>query len=163
MVWSPENYNLDIFLNLAFWVINTNLVRKTSHAHSYICKNLPYDLISFAYSVWYCIERIGEIQKHGQRSKSCRNWRGLLGRKVTQEYIQLAKNDSDFSLVYVCDLDEKNLGYCKDVLRIGREKLSSDLKLFWNLQTLMPFIYVLQMKHTTKSDYMLWIKVRMSC
>jgi predicted dehydrogenase len=53
---------------------------------------------------------------------------GYWGRKVTQEYIQLAKNDSDFSLVYVCDLDEKNLGYCRDVLRIGREKLSSDFE-----------------------------------
>src|SRR4030065_287485 len=51
---------------------------------------------------------------------------GYWGRKVIGGYLQLAKMDSGFNLAQVCDLEEKNLNHCRDVLHVGLERLSSD-------------------------------------
>ena len=51
---------------------------------------------------------------------------GYWGRKAVEEYLQLAKVDPDFNLVYVCDLKEENLSYCRDVLHVDEGKLISD-------------------------------------
>ena len=41
---------------------------------------------------------------------------GYWSRKAVTEYLRLAKVDSEFNLVQVCDLEEDNLSYCKDCL-----------------------------------------------
>ena len=51
---------------------------------------------------------------------------GYWGRKVTTEYLELAKVDPKFTLAYVCDLVESNLDYCKNALHLDATKLSSD-------------------------------------
>ncbi len=51
---------------------------------------------------------------------------GYWGRKVISEYLQLCKEDTAFNLIGVCDLKEENLSYCKDILHVNDEKLSSD-------------------------------------
>jgi UDP-N-acetylglucosamine 3-dehydrogenase len=51
---------------------------------------------------------------------------GYWGRKVVTEYLQLAKVDPKFNLLYVCDLKEGNLDYCRNVLGVEESKLSSD-------------------------------------
>jgi len=51
---------------------------------------------------------------------------GYWGRKAITEYLQLAKVDSEFNLVQVCDLEEGNLNYCKDLLNVDSEKLNMD-------------------------------------
>ena len=51
---------------------------------------------------------------------------GYWGRKAISEYLELAKADPKFNLAYVCDLKEENLEYCRDVLHVKEEQLSSD-------------------------------------
>jgi UDP-N-acetylglucosamine 3-dehydrogenase len=51
---------------------------------------------------------------------------GYWGRKVAEEYLQLAKVDSDFNLVHVCDLKEANLKNCANSLNLDPDKLCTD-------------------------------------
>jgi len=51
---------------------------------------------------------------------------GYWGRKVAEEYLQLAKVDSNFNLAHVCDLKEANLKNCADSLNLDPDKLCSD-------------------------------------
>lgn len=53
---------------------------------------------------------------------------GYWGQKMVAEYLQLAKVNSGFNLVQVCDLKEENLRYCRDVLHVAPEKLGSDFE-----------------------------------
>jgi UDP-N-acetylglucosamine 3-dehydrogenase len=51
---------------------------------------------------------------------------GYWGAKVIEEYLRLAKTDSAFNLVRVCDLKEENLKRCRDIFHLDREMLSAD-------------------------------------
>ncbi len=51
---------------------------------------------------------------------------GYWGRKVITEYLQLAKSDPSFNLMQVCDLENRNLDYCKKNLNVSLTNLSSD-------------------------------------
>lgn len=51
---------------------------------------------------------------------------GYWGRKVAEEYLQLAKRDRAFNLAKICDIDERNLDYCQDFLNVDRKQLDSD-------------------------------------
>lgn len=51
---------------------------------------------------------------------------GYWGRKVAREYIDLAKTDSDFNLAKVCDLDEANLTFCQENLKVNPNQLCSN-------------------------------------
>ena len=53
---------------------------------------------------------------------------GYWGRKVVEEYLQLAKVDPEFTLLSVCDLKEDNLDYCKNILHVKEGLLSSDFE-----------------------------------
>ena len=43
---------------------------------------------------------------------------GYWGRKAVAEYLQLARVDSRFNLLYVCDLKDDNLDHCRNVLQV---------------------------------------------
>jgi predicted dehydrogenase len=51
---------------------------------------------------------------------------GYWGRKVVTEYLHLAKVDPSFNLLYVCDLKDDNLDYCRKSLHVTESMLSSD-------------------------------------
>jgi UDP-N-acetylglucosamine 3-dehydrogenase len=53
---------------------------------------------------------------------------GYWGRKVIGEYLALEQKDPDFSLVKVCDLLYDNLIYCKEMLKVDKEKLSNQVQ-----------------------------------
>ena len=51
---------------------------------------------------------------------------GYWGRKVAEEYLQLARVDSDFNLASICDPIESNLRNCADSMHVGLDKLCTD-------------------------------------
>lgn len=51
---------------------------------------------------------------------------GYWGRKVVCEYLQLARNDPRVNLSMVCDLEDQNLAYCRDVFGIPSKSLTKD-------------------------------------
>lgn len=52
---------------------------------------------------------------------------GYWGRKVVTEYLDLQRKDADFKLAKVCDLLDSNIIYCKEKLKISKEKLTSQV------------------------------------
>lgn len=48
---------------------------------------------------------------------------GYWGKKVISEYMMLSKDSPQVNLLGVCDLEEQNLRYCKEVLNIPKKKL----------------------------------------
>jgi predicted dehydrogenase len=48
---------------------------------------------------------------------------GYWGRKVINEYLQLAKEKANFDLSMVCDVKDDNLTYCREKFGVSREKL----------------------------------------
>jgi UDP-N-acetylglucosamine 3-dehydrogenase len=51
---------------------------------------------------------------------------GYWGKKVTREYLQLAKLRSGIGLSMVCDLDQENLRYCNENLGVPKQNLFKD-------------------------------------
>ena len=51
---------------------------------------------------------------------------GYWGKKVINEYLQLARTDARLDLSMVCDLKDENLKYCNEVLGISENKLTRD-------------------------------------
>lgn len=51
---------------------------------------------------------------------------GYWGKKVIQEYIQLATKNPEINLSRVCDLTYKNLRICKEILNVPEYKLASN-------------------------------------
>jgi predicted dehydrogenase len=48
---------------------------------------------------------------------------GYWGRKVINEYLQLAKENANVDLSMVCDIKDDNLAYCREKFGVSREKL----------------------------------------
>jgi len=48
---------------------------------------------------------------------------GYWGKKVISEYLALAQEDPEVNLLGVCDVQEQNLRYCKEVFQIPKEQL----------------------------------------
>jgi UDP-N-acetylglucosamine 3-dehydrogenase len=53
---------------------------------------------------------------------------GYWGRKVTSEYLALAKDEPSTNLARVCDVQEQNLRHCSEVLEIPKERLVNSYK-----------------------------------
>jgi UDP-N-acetylglucosamine 3-dehydrogenase len=53
---------------------------------------------------------------------------GYWGKKVISEYLALAKEDPNVSLLRVCDVQEQNLRCCSEVFRIPKEQLLNRYK-----------------------------------
>lgn len=53
---------------------------------------------------------------------------GYWGRKVVSEYLELENLDADFKLAKVCDIKDENLILCKEMLNLGKEKLTSQVE-----------------------------------
>jgi UDP-N-acetylglucosamine 3-dehydrogenase len=53
---------------------------------------------------------------------------GYWGKKVIGEYLELENVDADFNLAKVCDIKDENLIFCKEKLKLGKEKLSSQIE-----------------------------------
>jgi UDP-N-acetylglucosamine 3-dehydrogenase len=51
---------------------------------------------------------------------------GYWGRKVVEEYLNLARVDSSFNIAHVCDPKEANLKNCADSLHLDSDKLCTD-------------------------------------
>lgn len=51
---------------------------------------------------------------------------GYWGKKVISEYLQLARKDDEVNLSMVCDLQDENLRYCREVLDLPERSLSKD-------------------------------------
>lgn len=48
---------------------------------------------------------------------------GYWGKKVINEYLQLAKENANVDLSMVCDVKDENLMYCREKFGVSREKL----------------------------------------
>ena len=53
---------------------------------------------------------------------------GYWGKKVTKEYLQLARSDPKANLLLVCDLQDQNLKCCNETFHIPKKKLIMDYK-----------------------------------
>ena len=53
---------------------------------------------------------------------------GYWGRKVINEYLQLARGNAKVDLSMVCDIKDENLEYCREKLDISEEKLKLNYK-----------------------------------
>jgi predicted dehydrogenase len=53
---------------------------------------------------------------------------GYWGKKVISEYLALAKEDPNVSLLRVCDIQEQNLRCCREVFQIPKERLTNSYK-----------------------------------
>ena len=51
---------------------------------------------------------------------------GYWGKKITKEYLELAKKRPNIELSMVCDLDPENLRYCNERLGVPKENLSEN-------------------------------------
>jgi UDP-N-acetylglucosamine 3-dehydrogenase len=70
--------------------------------------------------------KIAEDRKMGKEVNLAVIGAGYWGQKVIKEYLELAKRDSAFNLVQVCDLMEENLKHCRDVLNVDFDRLGAD-------------------------------------
>ena len=57
---------------------------------------------------------------------------GYWGRKVINEYLQLARGNAKVELSMVCDIKDENLEYCREKLDISEEKLKPSYKEVFN-------------------------------
>ncbi len=53
---------------------------------------------------------------------------GYWGKKVINEYLQLAKENANVDLSMVCDVKDENLTYCRDKFGVSEEKLKPNCK-----------------------------------
>ena len=53
---------------------------------------------------------------------------GYWGKKVTREYLQLARSNPKVDLLMVCDLQDQNLRRCNEAFQVSEKKLTRDYK-----------------------------------
>lgn len=49
---------------------------------------------------------------------------GYWGKKIIYEYLQIVRKRPNVNVIMVCDLEDKNLDYCRDAYNISEEKLT---------------------------------------